>query len=257
MALILVPLGWASATLRCASSGLGSRAPIFFGAQGGAYCRPIDLGTRSIRGDWRDLLQDDRLRTGRLGAHRIVTGCTSRGSGAELRRSMKLPNISRRRPRQAAQAPTRERRRTRRHSRQPQPCAWLDRGNCRGCGRRHSALNSYRSAPSSQWMTSASINGVRHLGQKGFYPHQVEGECQSGGEKFRADWRAIRRAPLSPHHGMTRRDYERREQEYRSRGYALETVNISRIARVPTDTSNLAQAMIGIRRSSILCARIL
>jgi len=88
------------------------------------------------------------------------------------------------------------------------------------------ALNSYRSAPSSQWMTSAQYQREFDTwGQKGFYPHQVEGECQSGGEKFRADWRAIPPgAAFFAHHGMTGRDYERREQEYRSRGYALETV---------------------------------
>lgn len=88
------------------------------------------------------------------------------------------------------------------------------------------ALKSYRSAPSTQWMTSAQYQREFDAwGPKGFYPHEVEGECQSGGEKFRADWRAIPAgAAFFAHHGMTERDYERREQEYRSRGYALETV---------------------------------
>jgi hypothetical protein len=85
------------------------------------------------------------------------------------------------------------------------------------------AVTVYRTVPRSQWMTSAQYQREFDTqAKKGFYPHQVDGECQSDGEKFRADWKAIPSgAFFFAHHGMTRQDYDRRNQEYGSKGYAL------------------------------------
>jgi len=88
------------------------------------------------------------------------------------------------------------------------------------------AVIAYRTVPGSQWMTSAQFQREFDArAQKGFYPHEVEGECQSDGEKFRAEWKAIPSgASFFAHHGMTRQDYERRNQEYPSKGYSLVSV---------------------------------
>jgi polyglycine hydrolase-like protein len=87
-------------------------------------------------------------------------------------------------------------------------------------------VNAYRTGPGSQWMTSAQYQREFDTrAQKGFYPHEVEGECQSDGDKFRADWKPIPSgASFFAHHGMTRQDYDRRNQEYPSKGYALGSV---------------------------------
>ncbi len=89
------------------------------------------------------------------------------------------------------------------------------------------AVIAYRSVPGSQWMTSAQFQREFDArAQKGFYPHQLEGECQSDGEKFRADWKANPSgAFFYAYYGMTRQDYDRRNQEYSSKGYSLESVN--------------------------------
>ncbi|TSA44525.1 MAG: hypothetical protein D4R56_07040, partial [Deltaproteobacteria bacterium] len=88
------------------------------------------------------------------------------------------------------------------------------------------AVNAYRTVPGSQWMTSAQFQREFDTrAQKGFYPHEVDGECQSDGEKFRADWKAIPSgASFFAHHGMTKQDYDRRNQEYPSKGYSLGSV---------------------------------
>ena len=88
------------------------------------------------------------------------------------------------------------------------------------------AVIAYRAVPGSQWMTAAQYQREFDTrAQKGFYPHEVEGECQSDGEKFRADWKAIPPgASFFAHHGMTRQDYARRNQEYPSKGYSLGSV---------------------------------
>ncbi len=88
------------------------------------------------------------------------------------------------------------------------------------------ATKSYRTAPNSQWLTSAQYQREFDTrGPEGFYPREVEGKCQSGGEKFRADWKAIPAgASFYAHHGLTRQDYARRDQEYRTKGYTLESV---------------------------------
>jgi Ni/Co efflux regulator RcnB len=88
------------------------------------------------------------------------------------------------------------------------------------------AFNADRTVPRSQWMTSAQYQREFDTrAQKRFYPHEVEGECQSDGEKFRADWKAIPSgASFFAHHGMTREDYDRRNQEYPSKGYSLGSV---------------------------------
>ena len=88
------------------------------------------------------------------------------------------------------------------------------------------AVKGYRTAPNSQWITSAQYQREFDTrGPEGFYPHAVEGECQGGGVKFRPDWETIPSgASFFAHHDMTRQDYERRDQEYRSKGYALESV---------------------------------
>ena len=88
------------------------------------------------------------------------------------------------------------------------------------------AFNAYHSVPQFQGMTSAQYQREFDTrAQKGFYPHEVEGECQSDGEKFRAEWKAIPSgASFFAHHGMTRQDYERRNQEYPSKGYSLVSV---------------------------------
>lgn len=84
------------------------------------------------------------------------------------------------------------------------------------------AAKAYRAVPGAQWMTSAQYQREFDArARDGFYPHQLEGECQSGAEKFRADWKAIPPgAAFLAHHGMTRQDYERRDQEYRSKDFA-------------------------------------
>ena len=89
------------------------------------------------------------------------------------------------------------------------------------------AFIAYPTEPRHQWMTSAQYQREFDTrAQKGFYPHEVEGECQSDGEKFRADWRAIPSgASFLAHHGMTRQDYDRRNHEYPTKGYALGSVN--------------------------------
>jgi len=87
------------------------------------------------------------------------------------------------------------------------------------------AVRGYRAVPGSPWMTSAQYQReFEARGPQGFYPHEVDGECQSGVEKFRPDWKAIPAgAAFFAHHGMTRQDYERRDQEYRSKGYVLQS----------------------------------
>ncbi len=84
------------------------------------------------------------------------------------------------------------------------------------------AAKAYRTVPGSQWMTSAQYQREFDArAREGFYPHEVEGKCQSGAEKFRADWKATPPgAAFFAHHGMTRQDYERRDQEYRSKDFA-------------------------------------
>ncbi|MBI2317731.1 MAG: hypothetical protein HYU75_12225 [Betaproteobacteria bacterium] len=77
-----------------------------------------------------------------------------------------------------------------------------------------------------QWMTSAQYqHEFDTQARKGFYPHEVQGECQSGGEKFRADWKATPSgAGFYAHHGMSRENYDRKNQEYRAKGYSLESL---------------------------------
>jgi len=92
------------------------------------------------------------------------------------------------------------------------------------------AVKAWRTAPDSQWMSSAQYQREFDTwAPKRYYPHEVDGECQSDGEKFRADWKTIPAgAAFFAHHGMTRQDYERRDREYRSRGYALESLKYFR-----------------------------
>lgn len=88
------------------------------------------------------------------------------------------------------------------------------------------AIYAYRPVPDSRWMTSAQYQREFDTrARKGFYPHEVEGECQRDGEKFRADWKATPSgATFYAHHGMTRQDYDRSNQEYGSKGYSLGSV---------------------------------
>ena len=87
-------------------------------------------------------------------------------------------------------------------------------------------VKAYHSVPDSQWMTSAQYQREFDTWvREGFYPNELDGQCQSDGEKFRADWKVIPSgATFFAHHGMTRQDYERRSQEYHSNGYALESL---------------------------------
>ena len=88
------------------------------------------------------------------------------------------------------------------------------------------AVIAYRTVPGSQWMTSAQFQREFDArAQKGFYPPEVDGECQSGGENFRADWKGIPPgAFFYAHYGMTKQDYDRSNQEYPSKGHSLESV---------------------------------
>jgi len=85
------------------------------------------------------------------------------------------------------------------------------------------AVNAFRTAPDDDWLTSAEYQQEFDARlKKGFYPHELLGECRSGGEKFRADWRAIPSgASFLAHHGMTRQDYDRRNGDYLAKGYSL------------------------------------
>ncbi len=85
------------------------------------------------------------------------------------------------------------------------------------------SVDAYRTTAGSQWMTAAQYQREFDTrARKGFYPHEVEGECRTDGEKFRADWKAIPSdATFLTHHGMTMQDYDLRNQEYSSKGYSL------------------------------------
>jgi hypothetical protein len=87
------------------------------------------------------------------------------------------------------------------------------------------AASAERTAPGSPWLTSAQFQReFDTLAPQGFYPGEVEGQCQTDGEKYRADWKAIPSgAYFFAYYGMTLPSYELKDQEYRSQGYSLES----------------------------------
>lgn len=91
------------------------------------------------------------------------------------------------------------------------------------------AVNAYRAAPSSQWLTSAQLQREFDIWtRKGFYPREFEGRCEIDVEKFRADWKATPAgAMFFAYFGLSRQDYERKNREYGSSGYSVESVNQS------------------------------
>lgn len=84
----------------------------------------------------------------------------------------------------------------------------------------------YHAVPRSPWMTSAEHQREFDArAKKGFYPHEVDGQCQSDGERFRAEWRTIPSGTsFLAHHGMTGQDHARRNQDYAAKGYVLVSV---------------------------------
>jgi hypothetical protein len=78
-----------------------------------------------------------------------------------------------------------------------------------------------------EWLTAAQYQQAfdKHV-QEGFYPDKVEGRCESGSEQFHVEWKGI---PLGvgffSHHAVTKEFYERKNQEYVSKGYSLESLN--------------------------------
>jgi hypothetical protein len=83
------------------------------------------------------------------------------------------------------------------------------------------------STEKAEWLTAAQyqLEFDKHL-REGFYPDKVEGRCESGFEQFHVEWKGL---PLgvdfASHHGITKDDYESKNQEYISQGYSLESLN--------------------------------
>lgn len=81
-----------------------------------------------------------------------------------------------------------------------------------------------RSTNNQEWMTLQQYQEVFDKQVKdGLYPHKLEGRCENGREKFRAEWKGF---PLGSegfvsHHGVTREFYELKNQEYTSMGASL------------------------------------
>ncbi len=75
----------------------------------------------------------------------------------------------------------------------------------------------------SEWMTSAQYQQEFNTrANEGFYPHTVDGKCQSGIEEFRAEWWKIPSGDsFWSHHGIDRGTYDSKNQEYTSKGYSL------------------------------------
>ncbi len=80
-----------------------------------------------------------------------------------------------------------------------------------------------RIMPVSQWLTSGQFQQeFNAVTRSGWYPHQVEGRCEAGSEKYRAQWKAIPvGASFFSHFGMTREGYDGRTQDYGGQGYSL------------------------------------
>ena len=88
------------------------------------------------------------------------------------------------------------------------------------------AFDFNRTARAAQWLTSAQFQReFDTVAPRGFYPGEVEGQCQADGEKYRADWKVQPEgAPFFAYFGMTLQNYELKDKEYRSQGYTLESV---------------------------------
>lgn len=81
-----------------------------------------------------------------------------------------------------------------------------------------------------EWLTAAQYQQAfdKHL-QDGFYPTEVEGRCESDTDQFHGEWKGIPLgAEFVSHHALTKESYESRNQEYVSKGYSLESLNIFR-----------------------------
>ena len=78
-----------------------------------------------------------------------------------------------------------------------------------------------------EWMTAAQYQqAFNKRAREGFYPEKVEGRCEGSSEQFHVEWKGI---PLGArfvsHHAITKERYERKNQEYVSKGYSLESLN--------------------------------
>ena len=75
----------------------------------------------------------------------------------------------------------------------------------------------------SNWMTSAQYQqDFNTRANAGFYPHKVDGKCQSGIEEFRAEWRKTPSGDrFLAHHGIDRGAYDSKNREYTSKGFSL------------------------------------
>jgi Polyglycine hydrolase-like, structural repeat len=79
-----------------------------------------------------------------------------------------------------------------------------------------------------EWLTAAQYQlAFNKKVRDGFYPSKVQGRCKDDGEQFYAEWKQI---PLGAgffsHHAITKEFYERKNHEYVSQGYSLESLNI-------------------------------
>ena len=78
-----------------------------------------------------------------------------------------------------------------------------------------------------EWLTAAQYQQAfdRQL-KEGYYPDKVEGRCEGGSEQFHVDWKGIPiGAGFYSHHAIPKEFYERKNQEYVSSGYSLESLN--------------------------------
>lgn len=88
---------------------------------------------------------------------------------------------------------------------------------------RKGAQQQVKAMPKSQWLTADQYQQEFNTwARRGLYPQAVEGRCETGGEKYRADWKAVPPgASFFSYFGMTREGYDRRNQEYGVQGYSL------------------------------------
>jgi len=88
------------------------------------------------------------------------------------------------------------------------------------------AAYAYRPGSRSEWMTSAQYQrDFDTRAPKGFYPHEVEGRCEGGSEKYLPAWKPQPPgAAFFSYFGMPREGYDNKNREYVAQGFSLVSV---------------------------------
>jgi len=85
------------------------------------------------------------------------------------------------------------------------------------------AAFAYRPGPGPEWLTSAQYQrDFDTRAPKGFYPQDVEGRCEAGGEMYLPDWKPQPAgAAFYSYFDLTREGYDNKNREYTAQGYSL------------------------------------